>query len=162
MRARSSSGQLAARRARFAGQGRKAAAARAQPVAPRVCHPGGKVVSNKDEAVKKFLKRKGLTERQACEVRQREQTLARKQAFVRAPAPGQKENKGPVAGAVGAAGAAGTDDQRKLRKLRGKVLEIEALKAKIGTGKVVHVNRPMQEKIAKLPALQAQIKALLH
>ena len=106
---------------------------------------------NKAEAVKKFLKRKGLTERQACEVRQREQALARKQAFVRAPVPEQKENNG-----------AGTDDLRKLRKLRGKVLEIEALKAKIGTGGIVHVNRPMQEKIAKLPALQAQIKALLH
>jgi hypothetical protein len=114
------------------------------------------VVCNKAEAVKKFLKRKGLTERQACEVRQREQALARKQAFVRAPVPEQKENNGPVAG------AAGTDDLRKLRKLRGKVLEIEALKAKIGTGGIVHVNRPMQEKIAKLPTLQAQIKALLH
>ena len=145
--------QLAARRARFAGQAKKAAAARAAPSKPRMCHPGGVITSNKDFALRKFMQRKGLTPQQASEARQREEAMACKRAAVRAPAAGQKEN--------GCAEMA-MSEERQLKKLRGKVRDIEALQAKIAAGTIVHVNRPMQQKIAKLPGLQAQIKALLR
>jgi hypothetical protein len=141
-----SSEQMAARARRFAGKPKEVIPVQKKSFA----HAGGVMKTNKEQALKKYMARKELTQTQMAEMALREERFAS-----RAPlACNTSATCNTAAQSDAKAAAAKVSLEKKIRKLKKRIKEIELLEQKD------KLQKNQQEKVAKKPELQLRLQRL--